>query len=229
MKDVIEPTVDYRRLSQLYEEFMQVWNRLHVFYLDASAGFDLVFKHVELEQAEARNYVKGSGLDSEEFQDGHIFTYDQIFAENFCMSGSHRGTQGNAKERNKPDGINCNTLGQLCLISFYDFWNDYLRREYVVAKGLLDPNEKDDDIVKARLRQHASHDFWGDMMYLRTSIVHKRGIANSDVAKCELIKWFKPNDPVTLTSDHMLAIFMAMRIYSNDLHKEQFPPNYIRL
>jgi hypothetical protein len=41
-------------------------------------------------------------------------------------------TQGEVKARNAPNGANFTTLGQLCLISFYDFWNDYLRRDYVI-------------------------------------------------------------------------------------------------
>jgi hypothetical protein len=229
MSDETAPTVDYRRIQQLYEEFMQHWNRLHAFYLDASAGFNFVFEHVALAQGEARSFVQDSELDSEEFQDTRQFTYDQIFAESFCLSGMHRGTQGKAKQRNQQDGVNVSTLGQLCVVSLYDFWNDYLRREYVIAKGLLDPDEKDNKVIMERLNRYASIDFWGDMRYLRNSIAHKRGIASSYVTKCKIIKWFKPGDPVTITSNRMEAIFMAARIFSNALHKEQFPQTYIYL
>jgi hypothetical protein len=226
--DEADPNVDYRRLGLLAEEFTRLWNRLQAFYLDAVAGFALVRGSVEAEQARARSYVQGSDLDSEEFQDTRMFTYSEIFARDFCTSGIHEATQGEVKARNAFHGANFTTLGQLCLVSFYDFWNDYLRREYVIAKGHLDRNERDDRVVKQRLRQNASHDLWGDLYYLRTSIVHKQGVANSDVAKCKLMKWFKPGDLVSLTPEHMHAIFLGLLTYRNELSAEQFPEQHMQ-
>src|SRR5207302_7692652 len=116
--------------------------------------------------------VKGSELDSEEFQDSRIFSYTQIFAKDFCASDFHKATQGEVKARNSPDGSNYKTLGQLCLVALYDYWNEHLRREYVVAKGQLNANERDSDLVEKRLRKHASYDLWGDLGKLRNAIVH---------------------------------------------------------
>jgi hypothetical protein len=225
----IDPAVDYRRLHELSEEFTVIWSRLHALYLDAVAGFEFVRQHVESEQEEARSYVRGSELDSEGFQNSRMFTYSDIFSDSFCTSSIHRATQGEVKARNAPNGANFTTLGQLCLISFYDFWNDYLRREYVIAKGLLDRDEKDDEAVKKCLGDHARHDLWGDLYYLRTSIVHNRGIATSQVAKCKIIKWFKPDDPISLSPEHMRAIFLSLLSYRNELFKEQFPPQHLEL
>ena len=134
----VDSNIDYLRLSQLSEEFTEHWKRLQAFYLDAVAGFSFVRSHVESEQAQARYFVQGSELDSEQFQDTRMFTYAEIFAEDFCTSGIHRATQGEVKARNAPNGLNYTTLGELCLISFYDFWEDYLRREYAIAKGYLE-------------------------------------------------------------------------------------------
>ena len=82
----IDPDVDYRRLSELSEQFTEHWKRLHAFYLDAVAGFEFVLSHVESEQTEARNYVRGSELDSQDFQDTRMSTYSDIFSEDFCTS-----------------------------------------------------------------------------------------------------------------------------------------------
>jgi hypothetical protein len=215
--------IDYRRLAELSEEFTQLWKRLQAFYLDSVAGFAFVRARVEGEQARARRYVAGTDLDSEEFQDTRMFVYSDIFSDHFCTSGIHEATQGQVKARNAPNGSNFTTLGQLCLISFYDFWNDYLRREYVIAKGRLDRNEHNGEIVRQRLREHASYDLWGDLYYLRTSIVHKQGVANGDVAKCKVIKWFKPGDMIEITPERMRAIFLALLDYRNELFAEQFP------
>src|SRR6266404_3466242 len=224
----IDPKIDYQRLGQLSDEFTQLWTRLQAFYLDAAAGFALVRDHVEAEQRRARSYVQGSELDSEEFQNALSFTYSGIFTDGFVTSGIHRAAKGEVKARNAADGINFTTLGQLCLISFYDYWNDYLRREYVVAKGYLDRTEQSDRVVRECLRKYARNDLWGDLYYLRTSIVHNRGVAISDVAKCKIIKWFAPGDAITITPERMRAIFMALLVYRNELNKEQYPPPYIQ-
>jgi hypothetical protein len=226
----IDPNTDYQRLGELSDEFTETWKRLQALYLDAAAGFSFVRQHVETEQAQAREFVRGTELDSEQFQNMRAFTYAQIFSEeSFCTSGIHEATQGEVKARNSPGGNNFTTLGQLCLVAFYDFWNDYLRREYVIAKGHLDENEEDQSVVDASLRKHASHDLWGDLRLLRQSIVHNQGVATSDVTRCKLIKWFSPGDPISITPEHMQAIFVALLRYRNELFSEQFPEHYIEL
>jgi hypothetical protein len=37
-----EPSIDYRRLSELTDEFMALWERLQAFYLDSAAGFHFI-------------------------------------------------------------------------------------------------------------------------------------------------------------------------------------------
>ena len=225
----IDPEIDYRRLHQLSDEFTDLWKRLQSFYLDAAVGFAYVRGHVEEDQQRHRSYVRGTELDSEEFQDTRSFSYNQIFSGAFCTSAIHRAKQGEVKARNAPGGANSTTLGQLCLVSFYDFWNDYLRREYVIAKGKLDANETKKKVVEAALREHASHDLWGDIKHLRISVVHNHGIATSDVARCKLINWFLPGDPIALTPEQMRALFLALLGYRNELFKEQFPEHYIQI
>lgn len=225
----IDPDVNYKRLHQLSDEFTNVWRRLQALYLDAAAGFALVRAHVEQEQSTSRAYVQGTELDSEEFQDTRMFTYDRIFSESFCTSGIHKAKQGEVKARNALDGTNFIVLGQLCLVSFYDFWNDYLRREYVVAKGKLGPNEADKEVVKNAVRKHASHDLWGDIRHLRQSIVHHQCIAVPEVAQCRLIKWFQPGDSIELNSDRMRTLFLALLRFRNELFNEQFPEHYLHL
>lgn len=224
-----DTTVDYAKLHELYERFMSHWKRLHSFYLDAAAGFSYVLAHVESEQAKARSFVQGSQLDSQEFQDTRQFSYEDIFSDSFCASAIHGATQGEVRARNAAGGANFTTLGQLCLISFYDFWEDFLRSEYAIAKGHLDRNERDQKAKEKCLRDHVSHDLWGDLYYLRTSIVHNLGIATSDVKKCKLIKWFEPGEPIALPPERMRTIFLALYQYGNELFKEHLPPVVIQL
>jgi len=225
----IDPNINYQRLQQLSEEFMEVWKRLQAHYLDATAGFAFVRSCVDREQSKSCTLLKGTGLDSEEYLNTRSFTYEQIFTGSFCTSGIHDATQGEVKARNAPNGVNFVSMGQLCLISFYDYWEEYLRREYAVAKGKLDPTETRHKVINKILSEYASHDLWGDVRLLRISIVHHQGIATSDVSKCRLIKWFKPGDPIMLTPDHMRALFLAFLSYRNELFRERFPEHYIKI
>jgi hypothetical protein len=225
----IDPDTDYRRLAELSGEFTELWERLHAFYLDSVIGFSFVRSYVESEQAEARAHVRGTECDSEEFQDTRMFLYDNLIAQNFCIAHAHRSTQAEAKGRNVPTGHNFTTLGQLCVSAFYDFWNDYLRREYVIAKGKLDPSNSTGDVAKSAMREHASFDIWGDLYYLRTAIVHNQGTATEQVEKSAILKWFKRGEPIVLSPEHMRIVFLKLLEFRNALHAEQFPEQYIVL
>jgi hypothetical protein len=221
--DNSDPKIDYKRLGELTEEFFQHWNHLQALYLDAVVGFTFVRQRVEGEQVRARKIAEGTELDSQEFQDTRIFSYRQIFSDEFVTSGIHKSTLGQARLRNSHDGDNFTALGQLCVTSFYDFWNDYLRREYVIAKGKLDPNEKDNNVALECMREHAKFDLWGDIGYLRASIVHNGGVAVEKVSRCKLIKWFAPGDRISITPDRMRALFLALLNFRNQLDKERYP------
>jgi hypothetical protein len=223
-----EHHIDYQKLGQLADEFTALWKRMHALYLDGAAGFSLLHARVVSSQSRARSFVVDTELDSEAFQDTRMFAYEDIFAGEFCTSGISRSTQGDLKARNSPDGENLVALGQLCVTSFYDYWQEYLREEVVRARGLL--LEGIDNETKQRiLREKGAHDLWGDLRILRNAIVHKRGVATSDVGRCRLIKWFKPGDPITLTAEHMRMIFLALLRYRNELFKQQFPPREFRV
>lgn len=108
----IDPAMDYQRLAQLAEEFKSLWTKLQGFYLDAAVGFSATRQSVQRLQARSREYVRGSELDSEEFQDSLPFSYDSIFQSSFCTSGIHDATQGEVKARNAASGDNHRLLGQ---------------------------------------------------------------------------------------------------------------------
>jgi hypothetical protein len=159
--------INYMRLRELSEEFTQLWKRLQAFYLDAVAGFNLIRDYAINDQEQMRAYLRGTELDSEAFQDTRLFIYANIFKDDtFCTSGIHQSTLGDAKSRNAPTGGNFVILGQVCIVSFYDFWAEYLRKEFVISIGQLDRNERNPKVIQHRLREHASHDLWGDLRHL---------------------------------------------------------------
>ena len=72
------PPVDYRRIAELAEEFLALWNRLQALYLDSVVGFHYITDHIREEQAKARFLVSGSEMDSEPSQDKRLFSYRGI-------------------------------------------------------------------------------------------------------------------------------------------------------
>jgi len=222
-----DPNINYIRLRELSDEFTNLWKRLQSLYLDASIGFLFIQSHANSEQIKSRSYIKNTQLDSEDFLDSLQFSYGKILSKGFCTSSIHKATIGEVKARNATDGANFTALGQLILVSFYHFWNDYFRREYVVAKGKLDEKERDEKVIKSAISKYAKHDLWGDIGYLRQSIVHNHGIAISKVSKCKYIEWFKPGNPIDLTPEHMRVLFLELLKYRNELFAEQFPKHFI--
>ena len=204
---------DRRRMHELWEEFGAHYDRLLAFYHDAVAGFVWFREKVTSDQEIERARYRGAEFDTDEFWNGKRLAYDRIFGQDFIASGLHVGTVGEARVRNERDGSNFTTLANLCVIAFYDFWNDYLRREYCKAKGYHDGADEE-------LRKHASFDLWGDIRHLRNSIVHNRGIATEKVGGCKLIKWFQPGDPISISPERMRAVFLALYKFRNELHAE---------
>jgi len=221
--------VDYLRLQKLSYELGEFWRRIHGFYLDAVAGFSFVHSRIEQDQARIRQLIDDIEISSETFQDTRMFSYSMVFSKEFCGSGIHHATQGEVKSRNRPGGMNYIILGQLCVVSFFDYWNDYLRKEYAIAKGALNSQENDQKKIDMILADHARDDFWGDMRHLRNSIVHNGGIANSDIAKCKLITWFSPKQEINLTPVMMRSVFLAVLQSRNKIFSEGLPPRTLRI
>jgi hypothetical protein len=225
----IDPNVDYKGIHELSDEFTALWHKLQALYLDAAVGFIHVRAQVNEAQSGARQYVQGTELDSEAFQDTLQFDYAGLLPNGFVTSAIHRSTQGQAKARNAPMGDNFVLMAQLCVVSFYDFWNEYLRCEYAIAKGKLDSSERSKKKIDEITGIYAGHDLWGDLYYFRTSVVHKLGVANSDVAKCKIFTWFRPGEALAFQPDQMRSIFLALLAYRNQLFSQQFPEHFIQL
>ena len=223
-----DPSVNYRRLAELANEFKSRWTALQAFYIDAAVGFGMIKQSVEDQQNQDRSFVRGTDMDSEAAQDSRIFSHDCIFSGDFCTSAIHKATQGDAKSRNAANGSNFALLGQLCLVSFYDYWNEYLRREYVIAKGFLALGS-DGATAQAAMRQHAKFALWGDIRYYRQAVVHNGAKADSDFSKCEVLRWFKPGQTICLTPQHVRQLFLALLLFHNQLFDEQFPTHRLQV
>ncbi len=217
--------MDYKRLLELFWEFGSKLEALSTLYLDSIAGYSILHERLLAKQENVKRLLGDDECASVEFQDTCSVIYKHICGKDFVpIATSPVMKQGAMKKRVCENGQNYLLLGNLCVVSAYSYWEEYLRIEIGIAIGVLRKGSKNSDEVRKILNQHVKSDFWGDMRYLRNSIVHNNGIACSDMSKCKFIKWFKPGQRIELDYDKMREIFLLMGQFRNGLHSMSLPP-----
>ena len=220
-----EREIDYKRLLALFWEFSRRIEDLHTLYLDAIVGFEFLHGELLRHQDDVRRFLGNHEYATAAFQDTCSVAYQQLGGKDVSpVSMSPVMRQGDLKERTREDGKNFLLLGSQCVVSAYAYWEEYLRIEIGVAIGVLPREATNSEHNRAILNQHVTSDFWGDMRHLRNSIVHRNGIAISDMSKCRIVRWFSPGTPIELTFKRMQEIFLLMGDYRNELHSMSFPP-----
>jgi len=217
--------MDYKRLLELFWEFTSKLEALNTLYLDSIAGYSILHKRLLARQEDVKKILGEHEYANTEFQDTCSVIYKHICEKDFIpISRSPVMKQGDMKKRVRENGQNCLLLGNLCIVSAYSYWEEYLRIEIGIAIGVLGKGSKNSEEVRKILNQHVKSDFWGDMKHLRNSIIHNNGIACSDMSKCKVIKWFKPGQRINLDYDRTRKIFLFMGQCRNGLHTMSLPP-----
>lgn len=223
MKSVSQ--VNYQRLLALFWEFSRRIEDLHILYLDATIGFEILHDRLLRDQDDIKKLLANHECATTEFQDTCSVTHQCLAMKDVRpVSMSPVMRQGDFKERTRENGKNCLLLGNQCVVSAYAYWEEYLRIEIGIAKGVLPEGARNSEETRAVLNTCVKSDFWGEMRYLRNSILHSNGVANSDMSKCTLIRWFPPGTPIGLDHEKMQAIFLLMGDYRNELHDMSLPP-----
>ncbi len=218
--------MDRNRFLALFWEFSQFIEALHTLYLDSVVGYSILHKRVLDHQAAMKSFLGNCDVATVEFQDTCSIGYGDLCGTDFrVVSMSPVMKQGDVKTRTVKDGSNCILMGRLCVVSAYTYWEVYLRKEVGIALGVLDPAIKDKEEAQPILNEHVRSGFWGDMRWLRHSILHENGIASSDICRCQLLKWFIPGDSIHLDFEKMDIIFNQMADYRNHLHDLSLPPS----
>ena len=222
--------MNYGRFNDLFHEFAEKLEEQHTYYLDSIIGFSVLHERMVAKQLDVKKILGDHEVASEEFQDTCSTLYKELSNRDVApMSLSPLMKQGHVKARNKDNGRNSLILGAFCVVSLYSYWEEYLRVEIGIAKGVLDAGAINNDESREILNKHVVYDIWGDLRLLRNSIVHNKGIAYSKITRCKIIKCFKPGDKVALDYEKMRAIFMLLASFRNELQELSFPPRYIQI
>lgn len=109
----------------------------------------------------------------------------------------HRCTQGEFKSRNSKTGINQQFLGNMALVTIYQYWEDFHRSD-IASDFQIEKNKVVSPIM-------------GDLRLIRISIVHHAGIALKQVERCQLLKWYKEGDGIFIDEAKFEEIILQIK------------------
>jgi hypothetical protein len=213
-----------KRLFELYREFSDYLEQLNSLYIDSLAGYSVLEERLRQHQKEMCALLKDSECGTEAFQDTRSINYSEIAPKDFpSASLSPVMKQGKLKKRVALNGANCLALGRLCVVSAYSYWEEYFRIELGKALGVLPENASRSKESRDILNKWVKSDFWGDMRYLRNSILKHEGVASEETKSCKYLDWFSPGQEIILDYHKMLFIFTTMASFRNWLHSMSLP------
>lgn len=187
--------------STLIRQFLEVVDSIFGVYLDSTRGFVLVLKDTKRAQRSVIALLRGKDPEKAtlEHLDDLAFYYGKGNPNDPNAIVLHRCTQGQLKARNEPGGKNYRFIGNMCLVTIYQYWEDHFRSAIAESMG----------IAKNALKVPVM----GDLRRLRQSIIHHGGIALPDIGKCEILKWFSPGDEVLVDKPKMEEIILQIRLF----------------
>jgi hypothetical protein len=106
-------------------------------------------------------------------------------------------TQAEYKKRNSPEGDNYRFIGNMTLITIYEYWENSCRNKLALYHR----------VKQKQIRSQIV----GDLRILRNSIVHHMGIALPEVEKCKQFSWYKTNDDIFINEDQMEDIIATIK------------------
>lgn len=217
--------MNYKRLNILFHELSKKIENQHTLYLDSISGYSILHERILKKQADIKSILGNHECASTEFQDTCSTIYKQFADKDYRpVSMSPVMKQGDVKSRTNINGQNYLMLGEQCIVSMFSYWEEYLRLEIGIAIGVLPENAKPTKKNKEILNVHVTSNIWGDIRYLRNSIVHNNSVAIKEMSKCKIITCFPPGNEIRLTYEVMELLFVLMGYYRNDLHTMSLPP-----
>lgn len=190
------------------DEFEKVVDYIYGVYLDSTTGYDKLRAWFETNQKNTLSTLKDTHpeLSSIEHLDSVHMIYGKCDPNTPEAVELHRCTQKEYKDRNKADGANFQFLGNMALVSLYQYWEDFHRGQAASKLGI----KKND--LKAPVM--------GDLRLIRISILHHAGIALKEVEKCELLTWYKEHDSIFIDKTKFEDVVFHVKNMLNELRNK---------
>lgn len=187
------------------EEFEKVVDYIYGVYLDSTTGFCILREWFEKNQNDTLSSLMNSHseLASVDYLDSVPVIYGKGDPNTPEAVELHRCKQKEYKERNAAGGINFQFLGNMALVSLYQYWEDYHRAQVAEQLG--------------KKKNNLNAPIMGDLRQLRNSIIHHSGIALKDVEKCELVQWYKEGDTIFIDKEKFEDVIFHVKNMLNNM------------
>jgi hypothetical protein len=194
-------------MSNPIEEFLSVVDRIYGTYLDGIRGFHMIYRDTQFRQLETAQEFRESAPENanSDYLNSRSFIYSMGYPDEENHRELHTVPQGEYKQRNAKGGTNHVFIANMAIVAIYQYWEDFYRNEIASYLNYEGKNDLKMPIM-------------GDLKELRHSIIHHHGAAIEDIKKCTIVTWFKADDPIELTSDHMEIIVIAIKKALTALH-----------
>lgn len=106
-------------------DFKSTVESIYGVYLDSTTGFKLLKKYITDAQKRVSKEVKKSIIELDNLN----FTYGKGDPSSENAVTLHKSTQGQIKKRNAEGNINYKFIGNMCLISIFNYWEDNYRKK----------------------------------------------------------------------------------------------------
>lgn len=205
-----------RRMDQkILAAYLDIVDSIYGVYLDSCQGFQSAVQVFEASQLETlkRNIELSSQDKNKDIR--YCITLDDldsgcvIYSKGNEDNGAYRRlhycpTQLEYKQRNNPNGGNYKFVGNMAIITIFEYWESSCRNELAQLH----------QVKPKRIRS----DIFGDLRHLRNSIIHHRGIALPEVAKCKIFNWYNEGDEIFICGDKMEDIVSAIKEPRSELY-----------
>jgi len=179
--------------------FFRVVDGIYGIYLDSVHGF--VLNQREVIQAQkysladlARDNPSKANI---EYLDSLPIVFSKVDPTDPKAVIQHQCTQKRYKERNGENGFNHKTIGRMCVVTIYQYWEAFFRKEIAMEFNIKRGDLKDPVM--------------GDLRIIRNSIIHHASIALPEIKKCQILKWFFQGDEIIIDKDKMEEIVREIK------------------
>jgi hypothetical protein len=169
-------------------EFLDEVNRLFGFYFDA----DMAFHLTKLRLGEMQKTLCLNDASNFSYTEGMPTGGPADF-----QNSMHATTFGALKQRMAKGGTDSQAAAQAMLVFTFHIWEEKFRTSLTTNAGTPISD--------------TGSDVMGDIRLLRNSIIHNKGIAKADVARCKVLKHFTPGQPIHFTDAIIYDIIKAIR------------------
>jgi hypothetical protein len=183
-----------QQVSEVLREFAIVINSIAGVCFDAIRGFDHNLK--EMDRFQQRLISESSSNEPQDVQLQHLdnawILYGRGDPNDPNSVVHHQTTRREFKIRNSHDGSNRIFIGNMGLIAIYQYWEDVYRQRIA-------------DVFKVQ-KDNVQCDIFGDLRIIRHSILHHKGVALPEIARCKELQWFKPKDQIVIDTSRFSGL-----------------------